>query len=70
MCLPDHRYPSLTRWFCGVAVAEPILTEGGTTFTTWKDGWTLQASDGALNAQVEHTVLITDSGVEVLTEDV
>jgi methionyl aminopeptidase len=33
-----------------------------------KDGWTVRTIDGALSCQFEHTVLITDSGSEVLTK--
>lgn len=33
-----------------------------------KDGWTARTIDGKLSAQFEHTVLITDTGVEVLTD--
>lgn len=32
-----------------------------------KDGWTIRTTDKALSAQFEHTVLITDTGYEVLT---
>jgi methionyl aminopeptidase len=32
------------------------------------DGWTVRTTDGALSAQFEHTVLITDLGREILTE--
>ncbi len=32
-----------------------------------KDGWTVRTKDGSLSAQFEHTLLITDSGAEVLT---
>lgn len=32
-----------------------------------KDGWTIRTIDGALSAQFEHTILITDTGYEVLT---
>lgn len=31
------------------------------------DGWTVRTYDGSLSAQFEHTVLITDSGHEILT---
>jgi methionyl aminopeptidase len=33
----------------------------------WKDGWTAVAVDGLPSAQFEHTVLITEGGVEILT---
>ena len=32
------------------------------------NGWTWITKDGSLAAQFEHTVLITDTGVEVLTK--
>jgi len=31
------------------------------------DGWTVVTADGKLSAHFEHTVLVTDSGYEVLT---
>ena len=33
----------------------------------WPDGWTAVTADGSLTAQFEHTLLVTASGVEVLT---
>jgi methionyl aminopeptidase len=33
----------------------------------WDDGWTVVTLDGRRSAQFEHTVLVTDSGVEILT---
>ena len=33
-----------------------------------KDGWTVVTRDRSLSAQWEHTMLVTDSGVEVLTQ--
>jgi methionyl aminopeptidase len=32
-----------------------------------RDGWTAVTKDRSLSAQWEHTLLVTDSGVEVLT---
>ena len=32
------------------------------------DGWTVRTIDGALSAQFEHTVLITQNGYEILTK--
>ena len=32
-----------------------------------KDGWTVVTKDRSLSAQWEHTVAVTESGVEVLT---
>ena len=33
----------------------------------WDDGWTAVTADGRRTAQFEHTLLVTDDGVEVLT---
>ena len=33
----------------------------------WSDGWTAVTADGSRTAQFEHTVLVTDTGVDVLT---
>lgn len=34
----------------------------------WPDNWTAVTQDGKLSAQFEHTLLVTDTGVEVLTQ--
>ncbi|EFJ32990.1 hypothetical protein SELMODRAFT_439350 [Selaginella moellendorffii] len=46
---------------------EPILTTGGTEYQIWNDGWTAVTKDGSYAAQFEHTVLILETGVEILT---
>ncbi|XP_054280453.1 methionine aminopeptidase 1D, mitochondrial [Macrosteles quadrilineatus] len=46
---------------------EPILAQGSGRMTVLSDGWTSVTMDGSRAAQWEHTVLITRSGVEVLT---
>ncbi len=46
---------------------EPVITEKNPTFYTWDDNWTMATYDGGWCAQFEHTVLITDTGVEILT---
>ncbi|XP_046849231.1 methionine aminopeptidase 1D, mitochondrial-like [Xenia sp. Carnegie-2017] len=48
---------------------EPILIEGHTDFEILEDGWTCVSSDGTRSAQFEHTILVTDSGAEILTAD-
>ncbi len=48
---------------------EPMINEGkATTRVDKADGWTARTSDGKLSAQFEHTVLVTEDGVEVLTD--
>ncbi len=34
----------------------------------WEDGWTVVTRDRRASAQFEHTLLVTDTGAEVLTE--
>ncbi|KAF9618265.1 hypothetical protein IFM89_000900 [Coptis chinensis] len=46
---------------------EPILTMGSTDCITWSDNWTTLTADGSPAAQFEHTLLVTKSGVEILT---
>jgi methionyl aminopeptidase len=46
---------------------EPMITMGSIQPVIWDDGWTATTSDGSRTAQFEHTVLVTDTGVEVLT---
>ena len=33
----------------------------------WPDGWTICTADGGRSAQFEHTLLVTEDGVELLT---
>ena len=35
---------------------------------TWPDNWTSVTQDGRLSAQFEHTLLVTESGCDVLTK--
>jgi methionyl aminopeptidase len=46
---------------------EPMLTLGAIDYEIWPDGWTVVTRDRQRSAQFEHTVLVTDSGVEILT---
>jgi methionyl aminopeptidase len=47
---------------------EPMINLGGyRVVTDIDDGWTVRTKDGSLSAQFEHTVLVTETGVEVLT---
>lgn len=51
-----------------VFTIEPMLTLGTHEWEMWRDGWTVVTKDRSLTAQFEHTILVTESGVEVLTE--
>jgi methionyl aminopeptidase len=46
---------------------EPMLNLGTHEWRMWDDGWTVVTKDGRRSAQFEHTVLVTDTGVELLT---
>ena len=46
---------------------EPMLTLGTIDYDVWPDGWTVVTKDRARTAQFEHTILVTDTGAEILT---
>ncbi|KAF0881366.1 methionine aminopeptidase 1 isoform X1 [Hyaena hyaena] len=50
-----------------VFTIEPMICEGGWQDETWPDGWTAVTRDGKRSAQFEHTLLVTDTGCEILT---
>lgn len=47
---------------------EPMAMLGGERVVTDPDGWTIRTRDGSLAAHFEHTVLITETGAEILTQ--
>ncbi|MEO1067935.1 MAG: type I methionyl aminopeptidase [Cyanobacteria bacterium J06638_6] len=47
---------------------EPILNAGSKQTRTLKDQWTVVTVDRSLSAQFEHTVLVSESGHEILTD--
>ncbi len=46
---------------------EPMINAGKADVRLLPDGWTVVTKDHSLSAQWEHTVLVTENGVEVLT---
>lgn len=50
-----------------VFTIEPMLTLGTTDWTMWDDGWTVVTADGRRTAQFEHTLVVTETGAEILT---
>jgi len=46
---------------------EPMVNAGKPHTKLKSDGWTVETKDGRPSAQWEHTLLVTDTGVEVLT---
>ena len=52
----------------GMTIAiEPMSTLGADAVYTAADGWTIVTKDNSLSAHFEDTVLITDTGAEILT---
>lgn len=48
---------------------EPMINIGSyEVYTDSHDGWTVYTRDSSMSAQFEHTVLVTDSGYEILTQ--
>ena len=46
---------------------EPMLCLGTAEWDMWDDGWTVVTKDRRRSAQFEHTVLVTETGPEILT---
>lgn len=60
---PDPRFQP--GW---VFTIEPMINAGGWEVEVLDDHWTVVTRDGTLSAQFEHTVLVTEAGVEILTD--
>lgn len=50
-----------------VFTIEPMINAGKAAISELADGWTIVTRDRSLSAQWEHTILVTETGVEVLT---
>ncbi|MFC7955902.1 type I methionyl aminopeptidase [Rhodococcoides kroppenstedtii] len=46
---------------------EPMINLGGIDWEQWNDGWTVVTKDRRWTAQFEHTLVVTDTGAEILT---
>ncbi len=46
---------------------EPMINLGGIEWDIWADDWTVTTKDKSWSAQFEHTLLVTDTGAEILT---
>ena len=52
-----------------IFTVEPMVCEGKARFFVDEDdGWTVYTEDGKLTAQVEYELLVTDTGVEILSK--
>lgn len=47
---------------------EPMINVGKRNVKLLKDGWTVVTKDHSLSAQWEHTILVTDTGHDILTQ--
>ncbi|HTK79448.1 MAG TPA: type I methionyl aminopeptidase, partial [Rhizomicrobium sp.] len=47
---------------------EPMINLGGYGVKILNDGWTAVTRDRSLSAQFEHTVGVTETGVEIFTK--
>ncbi len=57
------------RLYAGMTVAiEPMVCQGSARVETLANDWTVVTCDGKLSAHYENTVVITPTGVEILTE--
>lgn len=50
-----------------VITIEPMINEGLFFCRQMSDNWTIKTIDGGLSAQWEHTIVITETGTEILT---
>jgi methionyl aminopeptidase len=50
-----------------VFTIEPMLTLGTHEWNMWADDWTVVTKDLAWTAQFEHTIVVTETGAEILT---
>jgi methionyl aminopeptidase len=72
-----HEQPSVPNFFSpftpgrlqeGLVIAlEPIIAESATDVYEDDDGWTLRTMNGCLAAHFEHTIMIREGKVEILT---
>ncbi len=63
-----HTMPNVKLRAGMVLAIEPILNAGSKATRVLPDRWTVKTVDNALSAQFEHTVLVTETGYEILTD--
>lgn len=68
--IPNYGRANTGPWLkAGMTIAiEPMATLGSEQVMLDPDGWTVRTRDHSMSAHFEHTVLITDTGAEVLTQ--
>jgi len=63
-----HRAPDIELKTGMFFTVEPMINEGKPDVKLLKDGWTAVSRDKSLSAQFEHSVGVTESGVEIFTK--
>ena len=71
-CAPQipHYFPNKAKGTMKVGhifTIEPMINVGSGKDVLWPDGWTAATADGSNSAQFEHTLIVTETGCEVLT---
>jgi len=51
-----------------VFTIEPMINAGKRDIYLGKNGWTAYTQDGSLSAQWEHTFVVTETGVEIVSK--
>ena len=54
-------------WTTATVTIEPMITVGPADMWMWDDDWTALTVTGQRTAQFEHTMVVTDAGVDLLT---
>lgn len=69
LAIPHYFEPRATRAMVPgmVFTIEPMITVGDWRIQMWDDDWTATTLDHKRTAQFEHTMVVTDDGVEILT---
>lgn len=69
LIIPHYDDPSATTIMeAGMTFTiEPMITLGTIDYDVWRDGWTITTKDKLRTAQFEHTLVVTETGAEILT---
>ena len=65
-----HYYPNKAKGSMKVGhifTIEPMINLGQSSDDRWPDNWTAVTRDGSRSAQFEHTMIVTETGIELLT---
>ncbi len=63
---PKNSWEKILPWM--IFTVEPMINIGKHQAKVLNDKWTVKTKDGSLSAQWEHTILVTETGYEILTK--